>query len=91
MVKLACPPETAVGPASTVDPSRNVIVPSVTVSPTLVVTVAVNATGCAVNDGLGDDVTIVRVVLTTVTTAVAWLVAPCGSVTVRTTVVCPIG
>src|SRR3954467_5406527 len=91
VLKLARPPDTAVGPASTVDPSRNVTAPSVTASPALVVTVAANPTGCAVNDGLGDAVTIVRVVLATVTTAVAWLVAPCGSLTVSTTVVCPIG
>ena|SRR5436305_12737962 len=72
VVKLACPPDdTAVGPARTVDPSRNVTDPSVAASPVLVVTVAVKVTASVVNDGFGDADTVVRVVLTTVTTAVA--------------------
>ena len=66
MVKLACPlPLSAVGPARTVLPSRNVTLPTVTGALVLALrTVAVNVTellGAAVNEGLSEEVTVVVV------------------------------
>src|SRR3954452_21033357 len=90
VVTLAIPFTSVIGPASAVDPSWNVTAPSVTTPPAPVVTVAVNVTAWPDSGGLGAAETTVIVGLTTVTTAVAWLVAPLGSVTVRRTVVRPI-
>jgi hypothetical protein len=75
MLKLACPLLLrGVGPASTVVPSLNVTLPSVTALLPLV-TVAVKVTDCPNVDGLSEEVTLVVVVA-----------APAACVTVK---ICP--